>query len=106
MADTNPFVEAFARLPRQEQDVVLAELAKRVIAGHNGEPTLHLTDGAGDFVGYLFAAKRPTPPPPPMTPAERTELQRRLDNRHDAVSYEEFIRLLQPAGTAETAQSK
>ena len=42
--------------------------------------------------------------PPDRT--ERTELQRRLDIRHDAVSYEEFIRLLQPAETAETAQSK
>jgi len=106
VAGTNPLVEAFAQLPRKEQDVVLAELSKRVIAGHGGEATLHLTDGAGDFVGYLFAAKRSTPIPPPMTPAERTELQRRLDIRHDAVSYEEFIRLLQPAETAETAQSK
>jgi hypothetical protein len=106
LADTNPLVEAFARLPRQEQDVVLAELAKRVIAGHNGEATLNLTDAAGDFVGYLFAAKRSTPTPPPMTPAERTELQRRLDNRHEAVTYEEFISLLQSAETAATAQSK
>jgi hypothetical protein len=106
VADTNPLVEAFARLPRKEQDVVLAELAKRVIAGHGGEATLHLTDEAGAFVGYLFAAKRSIPNPPPMTPAERAELQRRLDNRHDAVSYDEFIRLLQPAETAETAQSK
>jgi hypothetical protein len=90
-------VEAFARLPRKEQDVVLAELAKRVIAGHGGEATLHLIDEAGTFVGYLFAAKRSTPTARPLTPEERAEDERRLRNRKDAVTVDEIIALSRAA---------
>jgi len=93
MADINSLIEAFTSLPRSEQDVVLAELAKRVVASHNGEATLHLTDTAGTFVGYLFAAKRSTAQPRLRTPEERGEDEHRFRNRDDAVSADEIIAL-------------
>jgi hypothetical protein len=97
MAGTHPLVEAFARLSRQDQGQVFAALARQLIAGRNGEATIPLADADGAFVGYLFGAKRSTPQPRPRTPEERAEDERRLNNRHDAVSAEEIMALIRAA---------
>jgi hypothetical protein len=97
MTDATSLVEAFARLAQPEQDYVLAELAKRVIAGHNGAANITLTDPDGGFVGYLFGAKRSIPNPRPRTAEEEAEAARRLRNRHDAVSAEEIMDLVRTA---------
>ena len=107
MASLPSILEGIRQMTAAERAQLLGELARMITAdlGDRKEGAI-LTDHQGKPVGLFVPVGAGTPPPPPMTPAERAELQRRLDKRHEAVSYDEFIRLLQPAGTAATAQSK
>src|SRR5437588_461566 len=106
MATLPSLLEAIPQLTPAERAHLLGELARAVTADLGGKKEgAMLTDHRGQPVG-LFLPVGAEASAPPMSPAERAELQRRLDNRHEAVSYEEFLGLLQPAGTAATAQSK
>jgi hypothetical protein len=100
-------LEGIRQLTPAERAHLMGELARAITVDLGGKKEVAmLTDHCGKPVGLFLPVNGESVAPPPMSPADRAELQRRLDNRHDAVSYEDFIRLLQPAETAETAQSK
>ena len=104
MTDITDLVAAIRQLPRQEQDDVLRELAKRVMAERPNEPTIRLTDSDGHLIGYLFSAERSATKPRPYTPEEKAEAARRLASRADAVSAEEIIALARTAGRPAVAK--
>jgi hypothetical protein len=83
----------------------LIELAKRVLADHPGPEPLHLAEGDEAPIGFLIPQTFHPTSAPPMSAEDRKELQRRLDNRHQAVTPGEFFKLLDRASIAVPAQS-
>lgn len=105
MTDITTLVDTIRQLPRQDQDILLCELAKHLVADRPNEPTIRLTDSDGRVVGHLITADRSNIKPRPFTPDERAEAARRLANRGDAVSAEEIIALARTAGRPAAAKS-
>jgi hypothetical protein len=107
MASLLNLLEAIKQITPAERAQLLGELARAVTndLGDKKAGTM-LQDPQGNAVGLFLPVGEAAPKPPPMSPAERAELQTRLDNRHEAVPYEEFVNLLQPADQPATAQSK
>jgi hypothetical protein len=60
-----------------------------------GYKPVPVTDDAGQMVGYYVPWFRSTAQvPPQLSPERRAELDRRLDNLDDSISYEEMMKRL------------
>ncbi len=71
---------------------LLRELVKLCFADRSLNKPLQVTDEKDTHVGIIAAMyPRTTKPLPVLTEEERIELQRRIDNRHNAMSEEEFL---------------
>jgi hypothetical protein len=72
---------------------VLRDLVMLCFADGRLKEPLCLSEDGDPFRAYALAMfPRTTTPPPPLTDEERIELQRRIDNRHNAISHEEFVK--------------
>lgn len=84
--------EFIAKLTPEERARLLGELVKICIEEGTIEKPRLVTDEKGLLKAYVINFFPPTTgPAPELTPEERAELQRRIDQRHEAVSQEEFI---------------
>lgn len=85
-------IESISSLPSGERKKVLRELLKLCYADGELQGPMLVTNDDDLFSGYVFAMfPRTQTPLPDLTEEERAELQRRYDNRHQAVSEAEFI---------------
>lgn len=73
---------------------LLAELLEELITENNGQP-VRISSGERTLGIFFPAFVSSRTSPPPITPEQRAELQRRLDTIDDAVSPEEMIAMIE-----------
>jgi hypothetical protein len=85
--------ESLRSLSAAERLKMLRELVLLCFADGSLKQPLCVTEDNDPIRAYVLARfPRTTQPFPELTPEEEAEIQRRIANRHNAMSHEEFVR--------------
>ncbi|MBO0697859.1 MAG: hypothetical protein J2P46_05670 [Zavarzinella sp.] len=99
MANLPSLLEGIRQITPAERAHLMGELARAITADLGRREGAMLRDHRGNPVGLFVPVTRKPPTPPPMTEADRAELQHRLDTIDNAITGEELkARILQGRG--------
>lgn len=85
-------VEALRSISATDRLKLLRELVKLCFTDRSLDKPLQVMEEGDLFRAYVMVMfPRTKTPPPELTPEEEAEIQRRIANRHNAISHEEFV---------------
>jgi hypothetical protein len=106
MASLPNLVEAIRQITPAERAELMGELARAITEDLGGTKDGTMLRGPeGNAVGLFLPAAQNPPVPPPMTEADRAELQRRLDTIDDSMTTEELKARIGRGGVAISSRS-
>ena len=105
MATMSNLLESIHQITPGERAHLLGVLARAVARDLPDRRPGMLTDETGNPIGLFLPVVEKPPAPPEMTPADRTELQRRLDTIDRSITTEELIARIARGDVAESARS-
>ena len=104
MATISNLLESIHQITPGERAHLLGALAKAVARDLPDRRPGMLTDEMGKPIGLFLPIVEKQPTPPEMTPADRAELQRRLDTIDQSITTEELKARIARGDVAESAK--
>ena len=106
MTSLPTLLEAIHQITPAERAELMGELARAITRDLGGKKDgTMLRDPHGNAVGLFLPVAQNPPTPPPMTEADRAELQRRLDTIDNSMTTEELKARIARGGAARPAGS-
>ena len=105
MIDSSTAIEQVRALPDHVREAIFIDLLKEVIRENgNGEGLVDMTTPQGEFLGTLYPPKAVQflydKYGPKLTPEEKAEIQRRIENPGRTFTLEEFWESIRQEDTA------